>query len=544
VATDTPERIRPTGRGGAWAPLRVRQFRTLWSAQFVSNVGGWMQVVGAQWLMLSLTTSTTALALVQTASSLPVLLFAIPAGAVGDLVDRRKFLLIAQVAMLGAAALLGALSLAGAVTPFLLLALLFAVGTGQAWTSPTWQTLQPELVAPEQRPQAIALGSVNQNLARAIGPAIGGVLLAATSAGTVFLANAATFLAVVLAVWMWRPAARAARGGAHTTAAPEHVRGAVRAGARYVSNSPALRAILLRAGVFVFFASSIWALLPVVARTSLGMGSGGYGLLLGCVGLGAVAGATLLPRLRAGHAPDVLLIGASLVVAALALVMAFVHTTVVVAVALAIGGAAWILALSTLNAAYQSTLPSWVKARGMGFYLVVFQGGNAVGSAVLGVLASVTSVTATLAIAAGGLVVGPLLALRWRFRRIPPEELIPAATWPPPSVEANHAAAAGPVMVSITYTLTPGADHEAFIRALRDFRYARRRTGAVSWRMWADAGDPDRYVEQFVVGSWDEHERQHERVSVRDQQRLQEIWALTDPASPPVVTHWLSPAEA
>ena len=178
----------------------------------------------------------------------------------------------------------------------------------------------------------------------------------------------------------------------------------------------------------------------------------------------------------------------------------------------------------------------------MGFYLVVFQGGNAIGSAVLGVLAEATSVTATLAIAAGGLVVGPLFALRYRFRRIPPEELVPVATWPPPSVEATSTAA-GPVMVSITYMLRPDADHEAFVRALRGFRYARRRTGAVSWRMWADAADPDRYVEQFVVGSWDEHERQHERVSLRDQQRLQEIWALTDPASPPVVTHWLSPAE-
>jgi MFS family permease len=529
---------------GAWAPLRVQQFRAMWSAQFISNIGGWMQTVGAQWLMLSLTTSTTALALVQTASSLPVLLFAIPAGAVGDLVDRRRFLLFAQLAMLAAAVLLGALSLAGAVTPLLLLALLFAVGTGQAWTSPTWQTLQPELVGPEQRPQAIALGSVNQNLARAIGPAIGGVLLAATSAGTVFLVNAATFLAVVVVVARWRPAARAARASARTAAAPEHVGGAVRAGARYVANSPALRAILLRAGLFVFFASSIWALLPVVARGSLGLGSGGYGLLLGCVGIGAVAGATLLPRLRAGHKPDVLLVGSSLVVAALALVMAFVHTTVVVAIALAIGGAAWILALSTLNAAYQSTLPSWVKARGMGFYLVVFQGGNAIGSAVLGITAEATSVKTTLAIAAAGLVLGPLVALRVRLRPIAPEELVPAATWPPPSPVTDDARVpAGPVMVSITYTLIDGADHAAFARALRGMRFARRRTGATSWRMWADAADPDRYAEQFVVGSWEEHARQHERVSRRDQQRLDAVFALTDPAHPPVVEHWLSPAE-
>ena len=354
----------------------------MWSAQFVSNIGGWMQTVGAQWLMLSLTTAAAPVALIQTASSLPVLLFAVPAGAVGDLVDRRRFLLLAQTFMLLAALALGVLALAGLVTPVVLLALVFALGAGQAWTSPTWQTLQPELVPAAERPQAIALGSVNMNLSRAVGPAIGGLLVAATSVGSVFLINAASFLAVIVVILRWRGGGR--REGA---LAPEHVGEAIRAGGRYVAASPALRVVLLRSALFVFFASSIWALLPLTARTQLHLGSGGYGLLLGCVGIGAVVGAALLPRLRSRLTPGAMLSVGSVVVGALALVLAYVHVTALVGVALAIGGTAWILALSTLNSVYQSSLPGWVKARGMGFYLIVFQGGNAIGSAAMGLAA-------------------------------------------------------------------------------------------------------------------------------------------------------------
>ena len=193
-----------TVAGSAWAPFRHEAFAALWGAQFISNIGSWMQTVGAQWLMLALTGSTAYVALIQTAASLPIVLFAVLAGALGDLVDRRKFLLITQVLMLVAAAALGVLAIEGLVTPWVLLALIFAVGTGQALTSPTWQTLQPELVSPEERPQAISLGAVNQNLARAVGPAIGGIILAATSAGTVFLINAATFLAVLGVLVWWR----------------------------------------------------------------------------------------------------------------------------------------------------------------------------------------------------------------------------------------------------------------------------------------------------------------------------------------------------
>jgi MFS family permease len=523
----------PAGGTSAWAPFRHRLFAAMWWAQFVSNTGGWMQTVAAQWLMLTLTSSATYVALVQTAASLPVLLFAVLAGTVGDLVDRRKFLLVSQTLMLAAAAALGALAIAGLVTPWTLLALLFAVGIGQALTSPTWQTLQPELVDPAERIQAISLGAVNQNLARAVGPAIGGVLLAATSAGDVFLVNAATFAAVIFVIAAWRSGSRP------PGALPrEHVGEAIRAGGRYVAASPALRAILIRAALFIFFAAAIWALLPLTAESALHLGSGGYGLLLGTVGIGAVAGAALLPRLRARVTPTALLATGSVGLAVVALLMALVHVTVVIAIALAGGGTCWILALSTLNSLYQLSLPGWIKARGMSFYLIVFQGGNAIGSAVMGVTAQHAGLSPVLLAAAAGLALGPLAALRWPFRQIRPDELLPAGDWPQPLL-TDGTPAGGPVMVTVRYEAQPGKEDELITR-LRQARYSRRRTGATSWRAWRDASQPGVILEQFVVASWAEHERQHERFSRRDQDRLDQVGMLTAAGTQPTVTHWIT----
>jgi predicted MFS family arabinose efflux permease len=533
--SDQQSRASKDETASPWAPFRSRWFAAMWSAQYVSNVGGWMQTVAAQWLILTLTSSATYVALVQTASSLPVVLFALLAGAAGDLVDRRRFLLFTQTLMLLAATALGALAIAGLVTPWLLLALIFAVGSGQALTAPTWQTLQPELVPPEERQQAISFGAVNQNLARAVGPAIGGVLLAATSAGTVFLVNAATFLAVIFVIALWRGTRPA------SSLPPEHLGEAIRAGTRYVSASPALRVILLRAGVFTFFVSSIWALLPIVARSQLHLGSGGYGLLLACVGVGAVAGAALLPQLRGKLSATALLGLGSIGMAGVAAVLGYVHVAWIVGAALAFAGLAWIFALSTLNSLYQLSMPGWVKARGMSFYLVVFQGGGAAGSAALGILAGHNGVPLTLLASAIVLALSPALGLIFRLKEMPPEELRPASDWPEPAVLGADEPP-GPIMVSVEYR---SEDHvNEVISALEEARFSRRRTGATSWRIWQDVSDPSRVVEQFTVASWEEHLRQHERLTVRDKNRLDKIRSFTDPARPPVLTHWLAPQPA
>jgi MFS family permease len=519
---------------GGFAPLRHPAFRAMWGAQFASNIGGWMQTVGAQWLMLSLTPATSYLAFIQTAASLPVLLFAIPAGAAGDLVDRRRLLLGTTLFMAATTAALAALTVAGLVTPWALLAALFLVGVGQAWTSPTWQTLQPELVPASERPQAIALGSVNQNLARAIGPAIGGLLVAITEPSLVFLVNAATFLAVIAVVWRWRDL----RKGTAADLPPEHLGEAMRASGRYVANSPALRTVLVRTAAFIFFASAIWALLPVVARENLGLGSGAYGLLLACVGFGAVAGALLLPRLRGHLSGDLMLLAGSVATALTALAMATIHSVVPVAALLVVGGFGWILALATLNTSFQTMLPAWAKARGMAVYLVVFQGGNAIGSAVFGILAA-GGLDRTVGIAAAGLALGPALGLWRRMPVIEAAELAPASGWPPPPVLAVGEAPSGPVMVSLEYRAIPGqAAH--LMSALGQLRRSRRRTGAVQWRAWQDSADPDLILEQFVVGSWDEHERQHARLTERDRERLALAESFTAGGAAPTVRHWVS----
>ena len=524
----------PAASSSAWAPFRSRDFRRMASTQFVSNVGGWMQTVGAQELMLTLTTSATMVALIQTAAGLPVVLLALPAGAIGDLVDRRRLLLASQSFMLLAAVVLAVLALAGLVTPWVLLALIFAVGAGQTLTSPTWQTLQPELVAPEDRTQAIALGAVNQNLSRAVGPALGGALYAASSAAALFFVNALSFVPVIGAVARWRGGARPA-----SAVAPEHVGEAIRAGWRYIAGSPALRVILLRAGLFMFFASSIWALLPLVARTHLHLGSAGYGLLLGGVGIGAVAGATALPRLRGRVSPGALMSAGTLLFAAVTLALAYVDVSALAALALVLGGIAWILVLSTLNSQYQTTLPGWAKARGMSYYLVIFQGGGALGSAAFGVVAQDVGLSSALLAAAGGLLLVALAGLLLPFKAISSQDLLPAGDWPDPQL-IGASATDGPVLVTIEYRPRQGRERDV-VEALHAGRYARRRTGASSWRVWRDATDPGHVLEQFVVGSWDEHLRQHERVSLRDQQRLEEIEAMTDPDQPTVVRHWLAP---
>jgi MFS family permease len=281
----------------------------------------------------------------------------------------------------------------------------------------------------------------------------------------------------------------------------------------------------------------MWALLPLTAHSVLHLGSGGYGLLLGSVGIGAVAGAGLLPRLRARLSSDAMLAAGSVGLAAVTLLLAYAHVTAVAAVALVVGGACWILALSTLNSLYQLSLPQWIKARGMAFYLMVFQGGNAIGSAVMGLAAEHAGLSPTLTIAAAGLALGPLAGLLGRFRTIPPEDLLPAGDWPAPHLTAGQTAE-GQVLVSVEYRARPGLQDE-LMTALHQARFSRRRTGATSWRAWQDASDPSRILEQFVVASWDEHLRQQQRVTRRDQERLDRIRQMTDPARPVTVTNWL-----
>ena len=514
--------------GGGWAPLRHPDFRRLWAAQFTSNIGSWMQTVAAQWVMTSLTGSPLLLTAVSAAGSLPVLLLAVPAGALGDLMDRRKLILTAQATMLVAAAGLALLSAVGSLTAWVLLGLLFVIGVGGAIAAPTWQTLQPELVPEADRSQAIALGSVNQNLARAIGPAIGGLLLAATSAALVFLVNAASFVAVLGGVAATPIAKR-------ESALPrEHAIAAVRAGGRFVRNSPGLLAVIVRATAFVFFAGSIWALLPLVARDRLGLGSGGYGMLLACVGIGALLAANFGPKLKEVLTPRPIYALACLLVAAAAATLAISHSVAVVAVALVAAGAAWIIALGLLNNGYQGELPQWVKARSFAYYLVAFQGANAIGALAMGTVAQATSVTTALYVVAGGLLVGSVAT--WMLPLATGGDHVGLTADPLPLPQMPQNPEQGPVTVVVDYSLAPGKS-EAFLALADELWRMRRRGGAVSWHLNHDIDDPDLFKEEFIVGSWEQHELQHAHIVHRERELLDSIDALLRDGQPRAAQH-------
>ena len=416
---------------GALAPFATPIYRRIWTAALASNIGTWMQTVGASWLMASLTTSPLMIALVQTASSLPVFLVAVPAGAVADMTDRRKLLVATQSWMLGAAALLGVLTLAGRTGPYTLLALTFALGLGNAMNGPAWQATVPQLVPREQLPSAVALNSVQFNIARAIGPALGGLMISVWNTGAAFILNALSFLGVVIVLWQWS-------GERKTRRVAEPVASAVLAGWRFVRSTAAFRYVLIRSGVFVFGASALWAMLPVVAKHELGGSSRGYGLLLGCLGAGSVAGAFIFAHLRRIIHPDAAVAAGTVLFATSTAGLGFVPRFDVLSVAMIAGGIAWMCVMSTFNVAAQIALPSWVRGRALSYYMLVFQGAMASGGWAWGQTAAKAGTRQALFIAAGALLAGIVTALRFPMRNIDEPEFSEAMHWPEPPVTTSE----------------------------------------------------------------------------------------------------------
>lgn len=516
--------------GSAWAPLAAPVFRALWIAQFVSNTGTWMQTVGAQWLLLG--HGATLVTLVQTASSLPVVLLALPSGVLADRFDRRGLLLGAQFAMFAVSVVLTALAFADALSPAPLLALTFLLGCGTALMGPSWQAIQPELVDREQLGQASALGAVNMNLARAVGPALGGVVVAAAGAGWVFAFNALSFLGIAAVLILWR------RPKPNTPAGErERLLTALYAGRRYVWNAPGIRRVLLRTALFIPGAAALWSLLPLIAADSLGLGSGGYGLLLAAVGVGAVAGAFALPRLRQ-HLGVNGMLGAGAVVFALVLVvLATVHVTWLAALVLLPAGLAWIGVLSTLNAAMQTRLPGWVRARGLAAYLLVFQGGQAVAAPLWGALVQWLGLTSALLIGAVVMLLSAATLARWRLHGMEGIDPTLSDHWPTPPLVFEPGPNDGPVLVSVAYRVASG-DRAAFIDAMDHVARSRRRTGALTWGLFQDGNEPGQFIENYLVGSWSEHLAQHHnRLTATDRSYEELARALLLPGTQPEVIH-------
>ena len=358
--------------------MRIGVFRAIWLAVLVSNIGLWMQTVGAQWLLVEQPHASILVALVQTADMLPDVIFGVVGGVLADMFDRRRLLIAVQAFMTVTAVALTALTFAGQMPPALLLTFTFVLGTGSVISLPAYQSLIPELVPRRQVAAASTLGSISVNLARAVGPAIAGVLIARIGVGAVFAINAATFLAYCIVVVAWHPKVDA------STQLPERFASALRAGGRYVRYAPVVRRMLLRTSLFLVPGSALWALLPLVATQRLNMGASGYGLLLGALGVGAVAGSFLLPPLRAKLSANRLLLAASLVYGAIMAAIVLIPTAVIAVLLLLPAGLAWMAVLSTMNASLQLFLPEWVRGRGLSVYLTVLFGSQAIGAVVWG----------------------------------------------------------------------------------------------------------------------------------------------------------------
>jgi|SRR5579883_94713 predicted MFS family arabinose efflux permease len=387
----------PAGPGvSAWAPLREPLFRSMWIAAIVSYIGTWMQAVGAGWMMAVLTMSPLMVGLVQAAVALPVFLVILPAGALADMVDRRQFLLLTQGWMVLAAGGLGVLTRLHLVTPWVLLAFTFLLGLGAVMNDPAWQAITPELVPPEQHAAAVALNSAGFNVARAIGPPLGGMVIAAAGSGSAFLLNALSFFGVIVVLYGWkRPAQESVESGA--------LWDAVQAGIRYARQSSLVQSVLVRTGAFSVGAIALLALLPLISRP---FGATGYGVLLGSFGGGALAGATILPRLRRQLSVDGLVAGAIVVFALMTFLAGRGEGFTALCVVLASAGAAWIGILACLNTAAQTMCPSWVRARALSMYLLVLQGGMALGSTMWGALATRIGLPNALACSALALMAG------------------------------------------------------------------------------------------------------------------------------------------
>ena len=517
-------------------PFAYKAFAVLWVATVLSNIGTWMHDVGAGWLMTTLSDSSpTWVSLTQAATALPVFLLALPAGALADILNRKYMLLAVQSVLIFVAAGLGITVVLGITTPLLLLMFTFLMGIGAAMTSPVWQAIVPSLVPRPALQQAVAINSVGVNISRAIGPVLAAIIIGAIGLAAPFFVNALSYVIVVIALLWWRPAAT----GSHHLPA-EHLPGAVQAGLRYALHSDLLKAPLIKAAGFFLFASAYWALLPLIARQVLQGGVNLYGILLGCIGVGAVAGAFLLPTLRKHlNANQLVMVGTIGTVITMC-VFALVKQTYITGAVCLIAGASWIMVLTSLNSAVQIALPEWVRARGLSVFVMVFFGSQTLGSIIWGQVASHTSIPAALLIASAGAIVAMFVTWPYRLPQNDDINLAPSMHWPAPLVNlsANHDR--GPVLITIEYKIDP-EKAAAFVSAMDRLHKERRRDGAYAWGIFEDVAQPGRYLEYFIVASWLEHLRQHERVTEYDRDIQEEALAFHTGEQPPVVSHFLAP---
>ncbi|HEX7796428.1 MAG TPA: MFS transporter [Vicinamibacterales bacterium] len=511
-------------RPSLWSPLRNPIFRNLLIADVVSDMGTFMQSVGAAWLMVSLGGGPTLVALTQTASTLPFFLLALPAGAIGDIVDRRKLILLTEAWMVAIAVVLTITTIAGVMSPWLLLTLTFALSAGDAIETPTWRAVLPELVSKADLSSASALNGIEFNFARAVGPALAGALIAAAGVGAAFAANVVSFVGVIIVVARWKRPPDTHR------APPETLSGATVAALRYVRNSPSLGPVMLRVGVTMCTASALLALLPSVAH-GLSDSPTVYGVLLGCFGTGAIVGALMIQPACGRWSLETVVSGSVVVLGIMIMAAAAAHSMIILGLVLLVAGGAWIAFISLVSALVQTLAPNWARARILAVFLLIFQGGLAIGSAFWGALAARVGIDTAFVIAGFSTVATAALGFVARFPNVP-VDLSGWNHWRMPAIRRDAAPSLeeGPVLVTVEYHV-PSDHAERFLRAMEQYGRVRRRDGAFRWEVFRDLERADIFLEIFEVASWAEHLRQHDRFTRADAALEEEIlhYAQTGP---------------
>jgi MFS family permease/quinol monooxygenase YgiN len=531
MTATSPSRSAPWLHG-ALVPFRTPLFVELWAASLASNFGTMFQTVGAAWLMTTLARSSDLVAFVQAATALPIMFLSVPAGALADIWDRRALMLLAQVAMLAAAALMTTLAFRDALTPWSLLGFTFLLGCGSAVYGPAWQSSVGEQVPAAQVPAAVALNSLGYNIARTVGPAIGGAIVAVGGAAIAFLCNALSYVGLIVVLGRWR------RPVTPTPLPPESVGAAIGAGLRYARLSPAIRTVLVRSAVFAFLSGALWATLPLVARDLLAGGPLTYGFLLGAFGAGAVLAALASTALRRHYTADAIVTAASAVFGAATLVAALSRSSALTMPALLAAGGAWVLSFSTFNVATQTSAPRWVVGRTLALYQTAAFGGMAAGSWLWGVYAELGTLRTCLLTAGGLLVASVIVARRWPLHALGAADLGPLRALPEDHGRVRVDPEAGPIVLSVEYRVAP-EDADAFVRAAYELGRIRRRDGARRWSLMQDLDDPERFVERYQAVTWLDHLRQSQRATRADREAREAVLQFHRGPGPPRIRHLL-----
>jgi len=517
----------------AWDALRYPVFRSLWIATVVSNIGAWMYNAASGWLMTSLSPSPLIVSLVQVANSLPLFLFALPAGALADMLDKRRLILALEILTTAFSAVFALLVTLHAVGPTLLLLFIFLLGILAALETPAWQAIVPLLVPASALSSAVAVNSVGVNISRVIGPAITGGIIVGLGIAAPFWLDAFSNAGVIGVIYRWRPPARAT---VHSLPA-ESLTGAIRAGMRYARYHRALRATLVRAVGFFLFASAYWALLPLVARSQLQGGPALYGTLLAAIGAGAVGGALFLPRINARLGADGIVVLGEAGTAAALVLFGLARQPWVAVLACLLAGLSWIGVLAILNVSAQTVLPDWVRGRGLAVYVTVFFGTLTIGSALWGLVAEHLGLPAAHYLAGGGALLALWATRRWKLQSGPAADLTPSMHWPEPVLPAGADQNAGPVLVTVEYHVA-AENREAFLAALVPLARERRRDGGYDWNVFEDTAHPERIIETWLSDTWLDHLRQHQRFTRADRTVEERVQRLA--REPPRIAHYIA----